>query len=137
MLEQFYSSLSYIDKVLLTLLALIFFHLIADFILQTPFIAKYKQKKSWEEYNKSGKYTYDYLNILIDHSFIWSFFTFLPLLIMFNDVISYAIIVIVNMIIHAYIDDLKANKLKINLIVDQTLHIFQIVLSLIICLFIY
>ena len=137
MIEQFYLSLSYTDKILFTLLVMIFLHLFADFILQTPFISKFKQKKSWEEYNKDGKYTYDYINILIDHCFIWSFVTFFPILFLFNSIIGYTIIVFINMIIHAYIDDLKANKLKINLITDQLLHLGQIVLTLMICIFIF
>ena len=36
---------------------------------------------------------------------------------------------IVNMIIHAMVDNLKANALKINLIVDQMIHVGQILVT--------
>ncbi len=35
----------------------------------------------------------------------------------------------VNTLIHMYIDDLKANRHKINLITDQLIHIFQITVT--------
>ena len=37
-----------------------------------------------------------------------------------------------NTIIHAVVDNLKANKLKINLVVDQSIHILQIIITYII-----
>lgn len=37
------------------------------------------------------------------------------------------IVLIVNMVMHAIIDDLKANRRKLNLIQDQTIHLIQIV----------
>jgi hypothetical protein len=36
---------------------------------------------------------------------------------------------IANMIVHAFVDNLKANKFKINLVVDQSIHIIQIVVT--------
>lgn len=41
--------------------------------------------------------------------------------------VGFIIAFIINMSIHAIIDDLKANRKKINLIVDQAIHIVQIV----------
>ncbi len=35
----------------------------------------------------------------------------------------------INMGIHMFVDDLKANKLKINLIIDQSIHFVQISLT--------
>jgi hypothetical protein len=58
-------------------------------------------------------------------------------LICWNDFkLSWVILIsfIINAIIHAFIDDLKANKLKINLIEDQTLHLAQIVSTALIVL---
>ena len=40
--------------------------------------------------------------------------------------------IIINMIVHAYVDDLKANKYKINLIEDQLTHLLQIWVTFII-----
>jgi hypothetical protein len=36
---------------------------------------------------------------------------------------------IINMVIHFVVDDLKANRGKINLLADQSIHIFQIFLT--------
>ena len=36
---------------------------------------------------------------------------------------------IVNIVIHAVVDTLKANALKINLVTDQTIHIVQIIIT--------
>ena len=41
----------------------------------------------------------------------------------------YPIILIVNMLVHAEIDNEKANKKKINLITDQIGHLIQIILT--------
>jgi hypothetical protein len=43
---------------------------------------------------------------------------------------------VVNTIIHYIVDDLKANKLKINLIADQSIHLFQILISWVVYMFV-
>jgi hypothetical protein len=40
------------------------------------------------------------------------------------------------MFVHYQIDDLKANLKKINLIQDQTIHVFQILITFILTMFI-
>ena len=125
---DWYRSFSYIDRLIIMLISMIFLHNIADYLVQTKFIAKFKQRKNWEEYDTKGYYKYDYIVILLVHSFSWSIITFFPILFEFQNVMDYSIIVIGNTLIHAYIDDLKCNKLKINLIQDQLIHILQIVL---------
>lgn len=47
----------------------------------------------------------------------------------YNSMIFIAISVIVNAIIHAIVDDLKANKLKISLVTDQIIHFLQIIIT--------
>lgn len=110
------------------LFSMIFCHIIADFHVQNDFMAKYKQSKNWEEFGP--KYVFDYIPMLIVHSFSWSFVTFLPLLYAVYkniiDINTWCAIVMFNTTIHMIIDDLKCNKLKINLIVDQLLHLAQI-----------
>jgi hypothetical protein len=49
-----------------------------------------------------------------------------------NDDLFLLLSVLLNAVIHAIIDDLKANKLKINLDVDQCLHGLQILITWII-----
>lgn len=110
------------------LFTMIFAHIVDDYYLQ-GILASLKQK-SWWENQKSYKpmYKYDYIVALIMHAFSWSFMISLPILYLgFTKWIAVAIIL--NTIIHGIVDDLKANKGKINLIVDQSIHIIQIVIT--------
>lgn len=113
---------------LFILFVMIFAHIVDDYYLQ-GILASLKQK-SWWENQKSYKpmYKYDYIVALIMHAFSWSFMVSLPILYFcFTEWISIAIIL--NTIIHGIVDDLKANKRKINLIVDQSIHIVQIIIT--------
>ncbi len=111
-------------------LTMVVLHIIADYICQTDKIAKYKQKKSWDGLAK--QYEYDYIVFLFVHSILWSAITFLPLLFYTNyNTVIYYDIVMINTIIHMIIDDLKCNKHKINLIIDQVLHLIQMQLAIV------
>lgn len=113
---------------LFILFVMIFAHIVDDYYLQ-GILASLKQKTWWEN-QKSYKpmYKYDYIVALIMHAFSWSFMISLPILyIGFTKWIAVAIIL--NTIIHGIVDDLKANKHKINLIVDQSIHIVQMVIT--------
>lgn len=112
------------------LLAMIFLHIIDDYKLQ-GILSNMKQKKWWKEQKEYKElYKYDYIPALIEHSFSWTFMIMLPIFIELHFNIGWWIIAfIANMIIHAIVDDLKANKLKINLILDQTIHIIQIIIT--------
>ena len=115
------------------LLSMIFAHVFADFKFQGDFMATYKQKKSWLPYinDKEGKkYEHDYIVVLLVHSFSWAFITYLPLL-YYECYWYYIFLVILQTPIHAYVDHVKCNKLKINLITDQALHLVQIVIPFI------
>ena len=64
------------------------------------------------------------------HAFSWSFMIMLPIAIATSWSMGWLFLAYpINMGIHAFIDDMKANKLKINLIIDQSLHFIQIVLT--------
>lgn len=113
---------------LFILFVMIFAHIVDDYYLQ-GILASLKQKTWWEN-QKSYKpmYKYDYIVALIMHAFSWSFMISLPILYLgFTKWIAVAIIL--NTIIHGIVDDLKANKHKINLIVDQSIHIVQIIIT--------
>ena len=113
---------------LFILFVMFFAHIVDDYYLQ-GILASLKQKTWWEN-QKSYKpmYKYDYIVALIMHAFSWSFMISLPILYLgFTKWIAVAIIL--NTIIHGIVDDLKANKGKINLIVDQSIHIIQIVIT--------
>ena len=64
------------------------------------------------------------------HSSMWAISIMIPTMI-FGNFIWW--IIPINAIIHFIIDDLKANKFKINLILDQTLHFLQVIATYIVC----
>ena len=114
-------------------LFMILFHIIDDFVLQPISLSNLKQKKWWEKQEGySDKYKDDYKVALAIHSISWSIMIHIPLVIMFSSLGQLALLIsfIVNAVIHYFIDDLKANKLKINLFEDQMVHFCQIFTTL-------
>ena len=112
---------------LFIILAMIFCHIVDDYYLQ-GWLASAKQKKWWEENAPQKLYNHDYIMALIMHSMSWSFMIMLPIAISmsFNVSILFVTIFILNAVIHALVDNLKANKLQISLITDQLIHLVQI-----------
>ena len=114
-------------------LFMILFHIIDDFVLQPISLSNLKQKKWWEKQEGySDKYKDDYKVALAIHSISWSIMIHIPLVIMFPSLGQLELLTsfIVNAVIHYFIDDLKANKLKINLFEDQMVHFCQICTTL-------
>lgn len=111
-----------------TLFLMIFAHIFDDYYKQG--ILAYMKQKAWWKANAPGAmYRFDYIAALIAHSFSWAFMIMLPIaLVQYSsiDPLAYGIALLANMVIHAIVDDLKANKKKINLIVDQSVHLVQI-----------
>ena len=133
-------------KYILLLPIVLFLHIVDDFHLQ-GILANMKQRKWWTNQATGNlvsrdkfmkKYGNDYKICLLFHAFSWSFTISIPYLILIyinltkNGVIFYLTQLFINTLIHAYIDDLKANKFKINLIQDQIAHLLQIILTFII-----
>ena len=115
------------------LLFMILFHIMDDFVLQPISLSNLKQKKWWKKQEGySDKYKDDYKVALAIHSTSWSIMIHIPLVIVFPSLGQLALFIsfIVNAVIHYYIDDLKANKLKINLFEDQMVHFWQICTTL-------
>ena len=115
------------------LLFMILLHIIDDFVLQPISLSNLKQKKWWKKQEGySDKYKDDYKVALAIHSISWSIMIHIPFVIMFPSLGQLALLIsfIVNAVIHYYIDDLKANKLKINLFEDQMVHFWQICTTL-------
>lgn len=123
-------------------LLMILGHFIADFTLQGWF-ADGKQEKWWmkqcscnynltyEDFERRWKkYRNDYKCAMFEHGLYWSLITFSPLF-FFTQIseIALLIIVVANAVFHAWIDDLKANQFKINLIQDQLWHFIQIAIT--------
>lgn len=114
---------------ILILFAMIFCHIVDDYYLQ-GILASMKQKTWWrkqESYNDN--YKHDYKVALFMHSFSWAFMIMLPFILVGVSQYMIVISISINTIIHAFIDDLKANKKKINLVQDQIIHIVQILLT--------
>ena len=118
------------------LLLMFLFDIIDDFVLQPICLSKLKQKRYWIEeckkYNLNiSKYETDYITALLIHGLSWSIMIHVPLMFLggIRDDFFLLLSVLFNAVIHAIIDNLKANKLKINLDVDQCLHGFQIVIT--------
>ena len=111
------------------LLLMFFFHIVDDYYLQ-GWLASAKQRKWWEKNAPDKLYRFDYVMALGCHSFSWSFMIMLPIAIATNWNMGLLFLAYpLNMGIHMFVDDLKANKLKINLIIDQCIHFVQIVVT--------
>ena len=108
------------------LLLMFFCHIVDDYYLQ-GWLASAKQKKWWKETAPRTLYRFDYIMALVCHAFSWSFMIMLPIAFVTNWDMGWLFLAYpINMIIHALVDDLKANKLAINLITDQCIHFVQI-----------
>ena len=108
-------------------LIMILLHIIDDFVLQPICLSKLKQKSFWEIYVKDNEiYKFDYKVALAIHALSWAIMIHLPLMFIVSNEILVLASVAINTAIHAYIDDEKANKLNINLLEDQLIHLIQI-----------
>lgn len=114
------------------LIFMLFAHIVDDYYLQ-GWLASAKQKKWWAKNAPDELYRNDYLMALFCHSLSWSIMTFLPILIysLCNNIALdwFYLAIPINLSIHFIVDDLKANKLKINLIADQSIHFIQIIIT--------
>lgn len=123
--------MSLLENKLFVLILMIFLHIIEDFHLQ-GILASMKQIKWWEQQLNSeylGKYAYDWVFALIVHSFEWAFIIMIPIFLVHGFNLLMLVVIILNMGVHFIVDHIKCNKLRINLIVDQSIHILQILLT--------
>ena len=120
---------------LYVLLSMVFCHIVDDYYLQGK-LALFKQKSWWEEKAPDEMYKYDYIVALMMHSFSWAFMVMLSVAVSQRLDIGagFAAMFVANTAIHAIVDDLKANKRKINLVMDQSIHIGQIIVTFLICI---
>ena len=105
-------------------------HIVDDYYLQ-GWLASAKQKSWWQQNAPDKLYKNDYMMALFMHSFSWAFMIMLPLAFIayFEVGIGYVVVFVANLATHAIVDNLKANKRKINLWVDQLIHIAQICMT--------
>ena len=112
---------------LFVLFAMIFCHIVDDYYLQKQgVLASMKQRQWWKENAPNKMYERDYIVALIAHAFSWSFMISIPLLFVSKNYLTICSLIILNTTLHAYVDNLKANKHSINLIQDQVCHLAQI-----------
>lgn len=115
------------------LILMFYAHFVDDYVLQGC-LANLKQKAWWngktpQDVNPA-LYKYDYLMGLFCHALMWSISIMIPT--MFAGVFIWWLVPI-NFIIHFIVDDLKANRHKINLVIDQSIHFVQIILTFCLC----
>lgn len=118
------------------LLSMLFMHIVDDYYLQ-GILASMKQKAWWKKQESyKDLYKYDYIVALIMHSFSWAFMVMMPIAFTMSFAITagFAIVLAVNAVVHCIVDNLKANKMKINLIADQSIHVAQIVATFVLFL---
>ena len=125
--------------ILMLFFMMVFCHIVDDFYLQPTMLSTLKQKKFWErECEKENlnfdDYKNDYKVALLIHGFSWSFMVMLPLIVysLFNSTISndysvYVPFLVTNAWIYALVDNEKANKMTMNLVADQSIHLIQII----------
>lgn len=106
---------------------MVYMHIIDDYVLQGV-LSQLKCKSWWEKNYPDSMYKYDYRTALCMHSLSWAFSIMLPVAAYYKFEIGgmFTVVLFANAIIHWIVDDLKANKKKINLFQDQMIHLIQI-----------
>lgn len=113
-------------------LFMLFCHVFDDYFLQGC-LSNLKQKKWWAEnpdpVARLPKYRKDYIMALFMHAASWTFMVMLPVAMYhdFNVGWIFAFNYVINVLVHAFVDDQKANKHSFNLIQDQLIHMWQII----------
>ena len=109
---------------------MVFMHIVDDYYLQ-GILANLKQRSYWESHAPGKMYKYDYIVALLMHGISWSFCIMLPIVIS-NGLIwntDMTMFFIFNALVHSVVDNAKANQRKINLIVDQSIHMVQVLIT--------
>ena len=115
------------------ILWMLFNHVFDDYFLQGC-LANLKQEEYWQKNIPENLYEFyrdDYLMALLMHSLSWSFMIMLPIAfgMSFNVDLIFVVFFFLNVIFHAVVDDMKANRKTINLVIDQSIHIFQVLFT--------
>lgn len=115
------------------ILWMIFFHIVDDYYLQ-GWLASAKQKSWWEKNAPDKMYENDYIWALMMHSFSWTFMIMLPIAYFNGFAIDplFFMMFVSNVMLHAIVDNLKANEKWINLWFDQIVHMIQILLTFVV-----
>ena len=116
-------------------------HVLADFYVQPICLSQMKCKCWWvKECEKNNvdfkEYQADYIVALIMHSISWAVMILMPIMFLMN-VNDWLLLklFLINTGVHAVVDDLKANRYKLNLWTDQFIHIWQMLITFYIVVF--
>lgn len=118
----------------LLLIGMLFCHIVYDFGLQ-GILAHMKQKQWWVDNAPNPMYENDYKTALMLHALAWTCCIHIPIVFHIGycdwhfEEIPFLIVFTVDWIIHTVVDDLKANKGRINLSQDQAIHIIQVIVT--------
>lgn len=121
---------------LFVLFSMVFLHIVDDYYLQ-GWLASAKQREWWKKNTPGDLYRHDYIMALFMHSFSWSFMIMLPCTIYIALVGGawFPLMYLGNIIMHMVTDNEKANEHSINLVVDQLIHLIQIIATWVIVMF--
>lgn len=128
-------------KVLL-LLAMLYAHIMDDYRHQ-GILASMKQRSWWKENAPDEMYKRDYLMALYEHAFSWAVAVHIPVVAYWiirgyaTNWVTFLILFVTMWLVHASVDNEKANRHTINLVQDQAIHIIQIVVAWICYAFLY
>ena len=134
-----YFKIKLMSLKVLFLFFMIFMHIVDDYYMQ-GILANLKQKSWWIKNAPKEKlplYKNDYIVALACHAFSWSFMIHIPTLLYVYKIVSYSdtdlinieICIVIMAIVHAIVDNEKANRYRINLVTDQFIHFMQICFS--------
>ena len=118
-----------LNLILMYLFLMLWCHVIDDYFLQGC-MCNLKQKIWWEKNAPDKLYRYDYFMALFCHSSCWAMSIMIPTI--FAGTFIWWLVPI-NLCIHFIVDDLKANRHRLNLIEDQSIHFIQILLTWLTC----
>jgi len=119
-------------RVLVLLVAMILFHLLDDYKIQ-GILSQMKQRDWWAKNALDELYKHDYIMALAEHAFSWTVMVHIPAWVYAylygakQLLGTYIIAFLLCWLIHAVTDHAKANMHKINLVEDQLIHLFQVV----------
>jgi len=117
---------------ILLLIAMLYAHIVDDYYHQ-GILASMKQKQWWEENAPDELYKRDYIVALIEHAFSWSVAIHIPAIVYMYltgctvHPFLFVVLFVGEWLIHAIVDDAKANDHTISLVTDQIIHIFQVI----------
>ena len=109
---------------------MVFCHIVDDYYLQ-GILSQMKQRSWWAANTQDPIYKFDWIMAMAMHAFSWAFMIMLPFAIQcrFQPTSVYFVLLILNAAVHFWTDNLKANKRVFNLVLDQSIHLTQILVT--------